>query len=144
MWKYIFSIFLLLNSGLLFAENYSLKDSCDFYSNQFKCDSNLCNGLISKSFVWLTENCIIKNLTTAQELEEIFGNGGKIKKSVYPAASYDLNLKDDTNPWFDYCWRFGIFFFCEDFVPLKIVPGTWGIIFFKDDVVVGYSRQSIG
>jgi hypothetical protein len=144
MLKYVFPILLLLNSGFLLAENNNQKDSCNFYGSQFRCDSNLCNGLVSKSFIWLTEKCIVKNVTTAKEVDEIFGNGGIIKKSIYPAASFDLNLKDDTNPWFDYCWRYGIFFFCDDFVPIKIVPGTWGIIFFKDDVVVGYSRQSIG
>lgn len=119
-------------------------DSCKFYSDIFKVDSNLCNGLIVESFRWLTSNCIIKGETTVDEVEEIFGQGGAIRRSVRPYGSKHPFEPENTNPPYDYYWEFGLDFFCVEGKIKKKIPGTWGFIEFKGNIVVDYGGYSLG
>lgn len=134
-------MFFILFMGIV---NSQTKDSCDFYSKQFKDDLNLCNGLVAESFRWLTSNCIILQSTTCQEVEEIFGKGGRIKVKIRTYYQYNSEDFHNSEPWFDYYWEYGLFFFCDENMEIKLFPSDRGIIYFKDNKVVKIGSRSIG
>lgn len=123
-------------------------DSCYYYSSQFKNIENKCDGsLIWKSFKWLTKNCVTIGTTTSEEVDQLFGEGTISKRRTVTFERWNkrnLDNIDNEEGWFDYYWEFTLSVFCDENNEVKLFPSDNGIIYFKDNVVVGFDRYSIG
>lgn len=119
-------------------------DSCAYYSNIFKTDTNYCTGKISKSFKWLTKNCMVLNETTIEDVLNLMGEGTKFKFHKVSYARYNPEDAENANPWFDYYLEYRLSNFCDNNGNPIYFPSSSGILLFKNDVLIYVDGKSYG